>query len=78
MSYSRFGTMILTATVAMFGLMYLNTYAFEHVWFSQTRMWMGLLMGAVMTALMLAFMFQMYPSRNHIRDHRMRKLQTRS
>ena len=40
MSYARFGAMIVTATIIMFGLMYLNTYALDHVWFSQTRSWM--------------------------------------
>jgi Domain of unknown function (DUF305) len=63
MSYVRFGAMVLTATIVMFGLMYLNTYALSHVWFSQTRSWMALLMGAVMTALMLGFMLSMYPNR---------------
>jgi hypothetical protein len=59
-SYWRFGAMIVTATVVMYGLMYLNTYALDHVWFSQTRMWMALLMGAVMAAIMLGFMLHMY------------------
>ncbi|MEO8241516.1 MAG: DUF305 domain-containing protein [bacterium] len=59
-SYSRFLTMIATSTVAMFGLMYLNTYALDHVFFSQTRMWMALYMGAVMAVIMLAFMLGMY------------------
>jgi hypothetical protein len=31
MSYARFGAMIATSTIVMFTLMYLNTYAFEHV-----------------------------------------------
>ena len=60
MSYARFAAMIATSTVVMFVLMYLNTYALDHVWFSQTRMWMALLMGAAMAALMLAFMLGMY------------------
>jgi hypothetical protein len=63
MGYGRFGAMILTSTVVMFGLMYLNTYALDHVWFSQTRAWMALLMGATMAIVMLGFMFAMYPSR---------------
>jgi hypothetical protein len=63
MSYARFGAMILTSTVVMFGLMYLNTYALDHVWFSQTRAWMALLMGATMAIVMLAFMLGMYRSR---------------
>lgn len=63
MGYLRFGAMIATSTVAMFGLMYLNTYAFAHVRFSQTRLWMALLMGAVMAIIMLLFMRDMYRSR---------------
>ena len=59
-SYVRFGAMILTSTVVMFGLMYLNTFAASHVWFSQTRMWMAIYMGAAMAAVMLAFMLGMY------------------
>jgi hypothetical protein len=63
MSYRSFGAMIATSTVVMFGLMYLNTYAVEHVRFSQTRMWMALLMGAVMAIIMLGFMWKMYDGR---------------
>ncbi len=63
MSYARFGAMIATSTIVMFGLMYLNTYALDHVFYSQTRTWMALLMGAVMALIMLAFMLKMYPSR---------------
>ena len=37
MTYPRFAAMIATSTVIMYGLMYLNTYALDHVWFSQTR-----------------------------------------
>ena len=37
MKYSRFGAMIATSTIVMLGLMYLNTYALEHVYFSETR-----------------------------------------
>ena len=60
MSYARFGAMIVVSTVVMFGLMYLNTYEIEHVLFSQTRMWMALIMGAAMSAIMLVFMWGMY------------------
>lgn len=63
MSYTRFGAMILTSTVVMFGLMYLNTWSADHVFFSQTRIWMALLMGAVMAIVMLSFMWSMYGSR---------------
>ncbi|OHV83971.1 DUF305 domain-containing protein [Ensifer sp. LCM 4579] len=60
MSYVRFGLMILTSTVLMFGLMYLNTYAWEHVFFSETRIYMASLMGATMAVVMLAYMLGMY------------------
>lgn len=60
MSYVRFGLMILTSTVLMFILMYLNTYAWEHVFFSETRTYMAILMGATMAVIMLAYMLGMY------------------
>lgn len=63
MSYTRFGLMILTSTVVMFGLMYLNTYALDHVFYSQTRTWMALVMGATMAVIMLLFMLGMYRNR---------------
>jgi len=63
MSYWRFAAMIATSTVVMFGLMYLNTYAFEHVLWSETRVWMALLMGAVMAVIMLSFMLSMYQNK---------------
>ena len=61
--YGRFFAMIATSTLVMYGLMYLNTYALDHVFFSQTRMWMALYMGAVMAIIMLAFMLGMYANR---------------
>ncbi|PSC06071.1 DUF305 domain-containing protein [Alsobacter soli] len=63
MSYARFAAMVVTSTIVMFGLMYLNTYALDHVFFSQTRAWMALLMGAVMAMIMLGFMWGMYKNR---------------
>ncbi len=63
MSYLRFSAMIAASTVVMFGLMYLNTYALDHVAFSQTRMWMALVMGAAMAVVMLGFMWGMYRNR---------------
>jgi len=58
--YARFGAMIATSTLVMFGLMYLNTYALDHVFFSETRAYMAVLMGATMAVVMLAFMWRMY------------------
>jgi hypothetical protein len=62
-TYVRFGVMIATSTVVMFGLMYLNTYQLDHVFFSETRAYMALVMGAAMTIIMMAFMLNMYPNR---------------
>jgi uncharacterized protein (DUF305 family) len=63
MSYWRFAAMIATSTAVMYGLMYLNTYAIEHVSWSQTRAWMALVMGATMAVIMLGFMLGMYRNR---------------
>lgn len=63
MSYWRFAAMIATSTVVMYGLMYLNTYAWEQVYWSETRFWMALLMGATMAVIMLSYMMNMYKSR---------------
>lgn len=63
MSYIRFGLMILTSTVVMFVLMYLNTYAWEHVFFSETRTYMAIMMGATMAVIMLAYMLGMYSNK---------------
>lgn len=60
MSYIRFGLMILTSTVVMFILMYVNTYAWEHLFFSETRTYMAIVMGASMAVIMLAYMLGMY------------------
>lgn len=64
MSYRRFAAMIATSTAVMFGLMYLNTYAADHVVFSQTRAWMAIVMGASMAVIMLGFMLRMYDNRS--------------
>ena len=63
MGYGRFFAMIATSTVVMFVFMYLNTYALDHIFFSQTRMWMALYMGAVVAIIMLAFMLGMYSNK---------------
>jgi len=62
-AYLRLAAMVAVSTVVMFGLMYLNTYNADHVWFSQTRAWMAVIMGAVMTVIMLGFMGAMYSNR---------------
>jgi len=63
MKYTTFAQMIVAGTIIMFGLMYLNTYALDHVFFSETRAFMALIMGSTMAIVMLAFMWKMYPNR---------------
>jgi uncharacterized protein (DUF305 family) len=61
--YPKFLAMIITSTIVMFGLMYLNTYELDHIYFSETRAYMALVMGATMAVIMLVFMLGMYANR---------------
>lgn len=63
MLYGRFAAMMIPSTLAMFGLMYLSTYALDHVSYSQTRSWMALLMGAAMAVIMMGFVSTMYKNK---------------
>ncbi|MGO2227011.1 MAG: DUF305 domain-containing protein [Psychrobacter celer] len=58
--YLKFFLMILTSTIVMYIMMYFNTYKWDHVYFSETRAYMALYMGAMMAVIMLAFMGNMY------------------
>jgi len=58
--YLRFGAMIATSTVVMFCLTYTNTFALDHVRWSEERVYMALLMGGAMAVVMLAFMWSMH------------------
>lgn len=60
MTYTRFLAMIAATTILMYALMYLNVFVVDHIWFSQTRLWMALIMGAAMAVVMLAFMWGMF------------------
>ncbi len=62
--YPKFVAMIATSTIVMLGLMYLNTYSLDQVFFSETRAYMALVMGAAMAVIMLGFMMKMYPKRS--------------
>jgi FlaA1/EpsC-like NDP-sugar epimerase len=60
-SYARYFAMISTSMVAMFFLMYLHSYdILGHARFSETRLFMTLIMGAAMMVIMLSFMLGMY------------------
>lgn len=60
MGWGRFAAMIAASTVIMFFLMYQLVYSADHAMFSINRLLAALIMGGVMTALMLAFMWKMY------------------
>lgn len=61
--YGRFAAMVLSSTLVMFGLTYLTSYEAGHVFFSQTRAWMAVVMGAAMALVMLGFMLHMLKNR---------------
>lgn len=61
--YIRFGAMVLTSTIIMFGLMYLNTYQWAHATYSETRTYMAIVMGATMAIIMLGYMLHMYTNK---------------
>ena len=63
MKYTTFAQMIVVGTIIMFGLMYLNTFSADYIFFSETRTFMALIMGATMAIVMLAFMWKMYPNK---------------
>jgi len=60
MSWGRLAAMVASSTAIMFVLMYQLVYSWDHALFSVSRLVSSLLMGCVMTALMLAFMWRMY------------------
>ena len=62
-SYWRFAAMIATSMAVMLGLMYVNTFALDHVQWSETRFYMMFVMGAAMAGIMLSFMLGMYRNR---------------
>lgn len=59
-SYTRFAAMIATSTLIMFFLMYQLVYEADHLTFSLNRLIATLVMAAVMTVVMLGFMWSMY------------------
>lgn len=59
-SYWRFAAMIATSTTVMFLLTYTNVWAWDHVRWSEERLYMALIMGSAMAIVMLGFMWSMY------------------
>ena len=62
-SYWKLLAMVGASTVLMYCLSYANTYVFDHVFWSQTRAYMALIMGSCMAIVMLGFMRSMYKNR---------------
>jgi len=60
MGWGRFAAMIVTSTFIMFFLMYQLVYEADHLTFSVNRLIASLVMGAVMTLVMLGYMWPMY------------------
>ncbi|WP_374209708.1 DUF305 domain-containing protein [Glycomyces sp. TRM65418] len=58
--YLRFAAMILTGMVVMYAAMYVGTWEWGHVRWSESRMFMALTMGGAMGLIMLAWMLNMY------------------
>ncbi|MCC6908279.1 MAG: DUF305 domain-containing protein [Phycisphaerales bacterium] len=62
--YVRFALMIATSIVFMYLLTYVNSYQIiGHAHFSETRVFMALIMGACMAVIMLTFMLGMHKNR---------------
>lgn len=57
--YTKYFGMILTSAILMYGVMYLNTYQLNHIYFSEMRLYMVILSTAVMAVVMLVFMLGM-------------------
>lgn len=60
--YLRFAAMLLTAMVVMYWTMFVGSWEWGHVRFSQSRVFMALTMGGAMGLVMLAWMLNMYKS----------------
>lgn len=63
-NYLKYFAMIGVSMVVMFFLMYLHSYQLlDHAWFSETRLFMTMIMGAGMMIVMLLFMWGMYQNK---------------
>jgi cytochrome c oxidase subunit IV len=58
--YLRFAAMILTAMVVMYWVMFVGSWEWGHIRFSQSRVFMAVTMGGTMGLVMLAWMLNMY------------------
>jgi Domain of unknown function (DUF305) len=58
--YLRFAAMVLTGMVVMYWVMFVGSWEWSHVRFSQSRVFMAITMGGTMGLVMLAWMLNMY------------------
>ena len=65
-NYGRFFLMLGLSFIAMYITMYMNTYEFDHVYFSLTRFYMTCLGIAAMAVIMLSLMLKMYKTGKRI------------
>jgi len=62
-NYGKFFLMLGLSFVAMYVTMYLNTYEWDHVYFSMTRFYMSSMGIAAMAVIMLSLMLNMYKNK---------------
>lgn len=62
-NYSIFIMMLIASAISMYITMYLNTYQWDHVYFSWTRMYMTLIGVSAMAIIMFLFMRKMYKNK---------------
>lgn len=58
--YLRFAAMILTAMVVMYWVMFVGSWDWSHIRFSESRVFMAVTMGGTMGLVMIAWMLNMY------------------
>src|SRR3546814_15790264 len=61
--YLRFAAMIVTGMVVMYWVMFVGSYEWSHIRFSQSRVFMALVMGGTMGLVMLGWMLNMYKNK---------------
>ena len=61
-NYVRLSLMVGTSVILMFGITYLESFRIiDHAYFSETRVFVALLMGTTMVVVMMVYMIGMYP-----------------
>lgn len=62
-NYKKFGLMMLTSFIVMYGLMFINADQWDHIRLSNNRTYMAICMIAAMAVIMLLFMLSMYKNK---------------